>query len=395
MATAKRPEPDQEGLWPGIRFEDDEYLRRHRRLTEALASADVGTLLVSDERTTWYLTGFGTGEPIGSLARPRVVVADREGNITFHVHESTARCVAEMLAPGVELRPYPELGAPTEELADDLRSRGGDGWGADLDESLASRLGAGTLMSLAERTGSQPRDLSDLIWDLRAVKSAAELARLWRACEITSQAYEELFPSTRTGDTEAEIADRMCSLLVELGGEGAWANCVTGQGEYGRVDGVPRNRRVESGELVFIDAGARVGGYWADFSRSAVCGGPSDHQMEMQAKVERATAAGVAALRPGNTLADVSDVIDEVMAAEGITFNNRPGRYGHSLGMDITEPPNLAGGVEVELQAGMVITVEPATLDEFGIYHCEQNVAVSEEGPELLSLFPTALSTLT
>lgn len=394
MAVTRSREAGQGDLWPGVRFEDEEYQRRHRRLTEALAASDTGVLLVSDERTTWYLTGFGAGEPIGSLARPRVVVADGEGRISFHVHESTARCVEEMLAPGIELRPYGELGAPVEELADDLRARGGESWGADLDESLASRLGAGTILALAERTGRQPRDLSRLIWDLRMVKSPAELERLRRACEITSRAYEELFWVTRTGDTEAEIAERMCSLLVELGGEGAWANCVTGQGQYGRVDGVPRNRRVEPGELVFIDAGARVGGYWADFSRSGVCGGPSEHQLEMQARVERATAAGVEALRPGNTLAGASAAIDEAMAAEGITFNNKPGRYGHSLGMDITEPPNLAGGVEVELEPGMVITVEPATLDDFGIYHCEQNVVVTESEPEVLSLFPTALSSL-
>lgn len=371
--------------WPGIRFADHEYVARLERWTARVAEAGLDALLISDERTTWHLTGFGTTAPLGSTARPRVLLLTPGGSATFLVHESTARCVSEMIAPGIDVVGYPDLAAPVAELAAAVRAHGAEAVGADLGGGLSPRLAPIDIRALERRTNLELHDASRLVWELRAVKSAAEVERIRRACGITSDAYAATFSALHRGMTEAAMARVMLGHLHALGADGSWANCVTGRGEYGRVDGVPRERPVQEGELVFFDAGAAVGGYWADFSRAGVIGRPSPHQDEQQQRVWRATCAGVEALRPGASLAGVSSVLDAALADEGISFNNNPGRYGHALGMEVTERPDVSGQDPGVVQAGMVLTIEPATLDDEGIYHCEQNVLVTGEGPEVLS----------
>jgi Xaa-Pro aminopeptidase len=373
-------------FWPGIRFGDEEHAARLARWTSAVADAGLDALVVSDERTTWHLTGFGTTAPLGSTARPRVLLLAADGSATFFVHESTARCVAEMLAPGIEVRGYAPLAAPVEELAGALRAHGAQRVGADLGGGLAPRLAPLDVAALERRAGRALEDASRLIWELRAVKSAAEVERIRRACQITTDAYAATFDAIRSGMTEAAMGRLMLDRLRELGADDGWVNCVSGRGEYDRVDGVPRERPVSDGELVFFDAGAKVGGYWADFSRAGVVGQPSRHQEEQQERVWHATCAGVDALRPGAKLAEVAGVLDAALADQGIAFNNKPGRYGHALGMEVTERPDVSGDDPGVVKAGMVLTIEPATLDDAGIYHCEQDVLVTDAGPEILSL---------
>ncbi|HEU4975345.1 MAG TPA: Xaa-Pro peptidase family protein [Baekduia sp.] len=337
---------------------------------------------MSEERTTWYATGFGTINPIGSLARPRVLVVDRHG-VRFHVHRSTARTVEEMVLPAIEVAPYQPLGAPVADLAAHLRAIGARRVGIELAGRLEARLGHADVATLAR--GLELVDAAPLVWSVRAVKSPAELERIRAACAITDRAYEAGFSDVREGMTEAEIAGVMTSALRDAGAHDGWSACVIGAGEYDRVDGVPRNRPVVRGELVFVDMGANVGGYWADFSRSGVVGEPTAHQQARQTAIHEVTAAGVAALRPGARACDVAREIDARMAERGLPFNNIPDRYGHGLGMVVTEPPDIWVDDDTVLRAGMVITIEPGTLDRHGIYHCEENVLVTDAEPELLS----------
>lgn len=369
--------------WPGIRFADSEFAARLAALRRAMSDAGLDALVLSEERTTWYATGFGTINPIGSMARPRVLVLAAD-SVRFFVHRSTARTVREMVHPAVEVEPYQPLAAPTDAIVAHLSDLGARVVGTELGGRLEARLTYADLSRLVA-SGLELVDAAPLIWSVRAIKSAAELERIRAACDITSRAYETGFAQVREGMTEAQIAGVMGASLRAEGADDGWAACVLGTGDYGRVDGVARARPVRRGELVFIDMGANVGGYWADFSRSGVIGAPTAHQIERQAAIHAITADGVAALRDGTRASDVARLLDERMAAHELPFNNEPDRYGHGLGTVVTEEPDVSVADDTVLRAGMVITIEPGTLDEHGIYHCEENVLVTDGEPELLS----------
>ena len=95
--------------WPGVRFDDAEYAQRHERLRAAMAAFDLDALVLSDDRHTWYATGFGDIGPIGSAARPRILVVPAEGPPVFFVHHSTRVTVSEMSAVP-DVRTYRGLG---------------------------------------------------------------------------------------------------------------------------------------------------------------------------------------------------------------------------------------------------------------------------------------------
>lgn len=370
--------------WDGLRFTDDEHVARLAALRAGMRRRGIDALVLSEERTTWYATGFGAAGPMGSLARPRVLVLGQD-SARFFVHRSTVRTVEEMVAPGVEVVGYQPLSAPIEAIARHLDELGASTIATELGGRLAPRLTYSDLRALIDATGLEPVDAAPLVWEVRAIKSAAELDRIRAACAMTDRAYETGFAQVREGMTEAEIAGVMSAALRAEGADDAWSACVLGAGEYDRVDGVVRDRPVRRGELVFVDMGANVGGYWADFSRSGVLGGATAHQHGRQEAIHEVTMAGVAALRDGVRASDVARQLDAWMAERGLPFNNIPDRYGHGLGTVVTEEPDVWTTDDTVLRAGMVITIEPGTLDEHGIYHCEENVLVTDGEPELLS----------
>ena len=381
--------------WPGVRFDDDEYRSRLHRLQRSLSSAGIEVAVIADERTTWYLTGFGDVRPIGSRARPRVVVVASEGEPTFFVHESTGVTVREM-AWFDDVRTYESLGgAPLDAIAERVRETRSERVGLELGGQLRSELTAGEMLWLIERVSpARAVDVAPAIWRVRETKSSAEVERIRTACALTTLAYARVFASLRAGVTETEATRVTREAILAEGADDAWAIAVVGRGDYVRVDGVPRDRPAEAGDLVFIDCGANVGGYWADFSRAGVIGVPSAEQRRYQEQILEATSAGVEAIRPGATLSEVAQASGRVMERYGLEFSSRAGRIGHGLGMLVTEPPNVAVGVEAVIEAGMILTVEPGVIRESGIFHAEENVAVMAHGSERLSLAPSHLAEL-
>jgi Xaa-Pro aminopeptidase len=386
-AAEQVPELD----WPGVRFSDAEYGDRLARFQVALGAMSLDGAVIADERTTWYLTGFGDVAPIGSRARPRILVVGRAGEPTFFVHESTAVTVREMTWID-DVRPYEPLGgAPVASIAQCVAELGGERIGLELGGQLRSELSAGEIHALTERIHPTAVDVAPAVWRVRAVKSAAEIERIRRACELTTRAYARVFDQLAEGVTERQVQRLTRETILAEGADDAWAIAVLGRGDYVRVDGVPRSRRAASGDLIFIDCGANVGGYWADFSRAGVVGGPSDEQCRYQEQILEATRAGVEAVRPGATVSDVALASGRVMERYGLEFSSRAGRIGHGLGMLVTEPPDVAVNDSTPIEPGMVLTIEPGVIRDSGIFHAEENVVATTTGVETLSLAPTGL----
>jgi Xaa-Pro aminopeptidase len=103
----------------------------------------------------------------------------------------------------------------------------------------------------------------------------------------------------------------------------------------------------------------------------------------------------VALVTPGRPVSEIAAYCDDAIAGLGIPLTSSvsglAGRVGHGLGLSTTEPPSLAFGDPTVLEPGMVVTIEPGFATEFGIFHVEQNVAVTDKGPDVLSTAPWEL----
>jgi Xaa-Pro aminopeptidase len=116
----------------------------------------------------------------------------------------------------------------------------------------------------------------------------------------------------------------------------------------------------------------------------AVVGAPSREVASTYAAVREITQATVSRIRPGMTAADVADVCNEESRSRGIP-PKAAGRLGHGIGLTTSEPPSLMAGDDTVLEPGMVFTVEPGILRDYGYFVLEETVAVTETGVDLLT----------
>jgi Xaa-Pro aminopeptidase len=238
-------------------------------------------------------------------------------------------------------------------------------------------------------------DGAPILWELRRRKSPREIAELRRACRATDAALIALFSGDRLGWSEQD-AVRFCnSVAFQTGADDAGFSAVTsGRGDYNRGLAGARARRLERGDMLWIDFGVTCAGYWSDICRAGVVGGPTDDQRRLQEAVVAATWAGVEAIRPGVPIAEVARTVfarrDEIGGTSPIVI----GRAGHSIGLRVTEIPHNSTTDPTILEPGMVITVEPFVFDEVGLYCAEEIVAVTEDGHEVLSSAPRELATI-
>jgi Xaa-Pro aminopeptidase len=146
--------------------------------------------------------------------------------------------------------------------------------------------------------------------------------------------------------------------------------------------------------MVWVDMGASVNDYWADFSRAGVVGGPTEQQNRYHKIVMDTTAEAVAAVKAGIPGAHIVDLCEEGIRKRGVDISFTAGRVGHGIGLLFTEPPSIAKWDPVILQKNMVITIEPGLVMEDGIYHVEENLIVTQNGCEVLSQAPRELRIL-
>lgn len=374
-------------------FAATEYRQRYEHLRTALGEIDADALLVTSEANFNYFTGYIAAHPWVSFSRNLIATLPREGAPLLIVPASLEGQAREQTWIA-EIRTCETIGAaPVEAMTaafHDLELAAGR-IGAEL--GYEQRLGISQLdyqRLLNALPAATFVDAAPAIWNLRMRKSPAEVAALREACRVTDVALAQLFADLKPGMTERDMARRLGVLLLEAGADRvSWIMMTSGAGHYHRTFGIPRDRVVEPGEMVWFDVSAIVDGYGADFDRAAVRGGPTPEQQRLQAIAHEATLAGIAVIQPGAPVASVVEAVNVTLRAAGV--EPPTGRIGHGLGLQSTEPPDISLTDPTILEPGMVVTVEPALIYEHGIYQVEQNVVVTETGHEVLSHAPWEL----
>lgn len=235
---------------------------------------------------------------------------------------------------------------------------------------------------------AQVVDASQIIWSLRSVKSALEIERMRRACDINIKAFEKGLNSIYEGMTELELLQTICAEMFRLGADTVFPLGIrAGADRYSHSNSPPGDRPIGKGEIVLIDGGPGYRGYFSDIIREACIGQPTPRQRELFDISKEACMVGVEMAKPGVTPAEITQAIDNFIDKKGYSaqYVSR-GSCGHSIGLDIHEVPLVDLNTNTPLEEGMVLSIEPSLYEEgMGMFNIEENILITRDGYELLT----------
>ena len=295
-------------------------------------------------------------------------------------------------ADGPTVAVVPAIGAALFERSEAGEVRTWDSPGADGIPMLADALAGLGPVGIPDGPGTAARiPLADLdrlrgtvpiasdggaMRAARMVKEPAEIAGIEAACAVAARAFERLPEIVTEGAPLSTVFRRFQIAALEAGAD--WVAYLAGGAGplgYGDVISPATDRPVAAGDVVMLDTGVVLNGFFSDFDRNVSLGAPDPAVSEAAARLEAATRAGFDAARPGATAADVWRAMNAVLGGA------KEGRLGHGLGLSLTEPPSLAHWDETVLEENMVLTLEPvcATGPLTALVH-EEVVAVTASG---------------
>ncbi|MCL4454984.1 MAG: Xaa-Pro peptidase family protein, partial [Deinococcus sp.] len=227
---------------------------------------------------------------------------------------------------------------------------------------------------------------------VRMIKSAFELECLREAERITDLGVQAGLKAFVEGATAREVALEAEYVMRKYGDHHLGTPTLLGAGERTASGSpMPTDKKVEKGDLLMIDIGARYNGYCGDISRAKVCGEPTPAQERLFNATLAMNRAVIDAIRPGVLASDLHKLAVRVSREYGYGPENNIHLTGHGVGLDIHERPDY-GVEETPLAENMVITVEPCLLEPgVGGIRIEDLVLVTNTGAEVLSKTPRTL----
>lgn len=356
----------------------EEFHARQAKARTLMTEAGVPALLLEAGTSLYYFTGvqwarserltgailLATGETLyitPAFERDRLAnKAIVEGDIhTWHEHENPCALVAELLkkhaaAPG-------PIGIESQTRF-------------FITEGLRRVMPEATLIS------ADPITIA-----CRSIKSAAEIALMQRAMDLTVAAYKKAIAQLREGITRGECLANAAAAHRELGVTGGIDFQFGSASSY--PHGGPEPQVLREGDVVQMDGGCGVEGYRSDISRAIIFGEPSAKHREIWELEKAAQAAAFAAAQLGAPCEAVDAAARKVIVDAGLgpdySTPGLPHRTGHGLGLDIHEPENMVRGNSTPLAPGMCFTNEPMIVfpGEFGI-RLEDCIYMTDAGPQ-------------
>jgi methionyl aminopeptidase len=200
------------------------------------------------------------------------------------------------------------------------------------------------------------------------LKSSKEIEKMRRAGQVVREVLELVRAQVKPGATTLDLEKAAVARLDELGVKAAFKGyhgypcvlCTSVNSEV--VHGIPSAKRVlKEGDIVSVDFGAIVDGYYGDSAITVPVGSIDAGAARLLKVTEDSLYAGIAAVKPGATLGDVGAAVQELVEAEG--FSVVRDFVGHGIGVHMHEDPQVPNfgerGRGMKLKVGMVIAIEP------------------------------------
>ena len=369
-------------------FLNEEFEIRLKRAQNLLYNSKLDALLITLPSNLRYFSGIDT-HFWESPTRPWFLVVPLSGSPIAVIPEIGEKLFKKTFVKDIYTWSSPNVKgddiSPLKSVLESLPSRFG-AIGAELGKEMTIRMPILDFGFLQDNFKFDIVDGTALIWKLRTEKTLNEIRKIEKAAQIVSDVFEILPSIISVDDSERGVARKLKEEILKRGADNIpYLPVVSGVGGVSQIIGNPTDKLISSGDFLFIDTGTTFDGYFCDFDRNFIIGNVSDDVKKMNEILWHATEEGIKNLVPGAKTKDVWKKINKKIEDFGFIVEGE-GRYGHGVGLQLTEPPSISSFDNSIIKENMVLTIEPSIEYEPGkiIVH-EENILVSNEGPVLLT----------
>jgi Xaa-Pro dipeptidase len=367
-----------------------EYDDRLRRTRAAMRRAGLDVLLVFHQEHMFYLAGY---DQIGYWVYQVLVVPAAEAPMTAIVRKVDELLVREGgLVDDVRVWLDDEDRDPARQTADVLRERGLlDGRRIGIERKSHALLPHYHELLREALRDAELTDASDLVTELRLLKSPAEVEYMRRAGQVMDAGVRAAFERLRPGARECDVHAAVAHAMYAAGGEhpSVAPPMGTGPRTLTQTHGGATTRVVAAGDPFLLEVGGCVRRYHAVCMRTASVGPPGDRMRSMYDAIREATDAGFAAIKPGVPTAEVARRVHDTMATRGYSRRGQHVGYGIGLGY----PPTWIDSLRIKetdphvLQPGMTFLLHSGLLAPDASFYVALGdpVLVTEAGAERLT----------
>ncbi|MDP4153446.1 MAG: aminopeptidase P family protein [Bacillota bacterium] len=225
--------------------------------------------------------------------------------------------------------------------------------------------------------------IGSLMFELRKRKTPDEVSKMTWAQAIADRAFSYILNIIKPGMTEREVMLTLREYYVRQGSEGDSFEPIVVSGKNSSLPhGLPSDKVIERGDFITMDFGCVVQHYRSDMTRTIAVGYATDEMRKVYDIVLEAQKAALSGIHSGMTGAECDKIARDIIDNAGYKDCFGHG-LGHSVGLEIHEPPRFSPRSTDIIEAGTVMTVEPGVYFEgaFGV-RIEDMVLMTQNGCE-------------
>lgn len=368
-------------------FPKEEYLKRLDNIHKKLENENIDAIVITSPANFRYFSGLDSNF-WESPTRPWFLIISKNGKIKALVPSIGLSAIESTFIKDIEVWQSPN---PKDEGTSLLKKiiktfPKNSNIGFELGMETYLRMSIKEFLKIKKDLQEYNFiDSTNIVWSLRKIKSDLEIKNIEKVCSITSKVFNNLINKISLGMSEREIATIFKKDLINNGVDYImYLSCASGINGYNQIICNPSEKKIGDGDILIIDTGSTLNGYYCDFDRNFGFGNINQKSLDAYNKLWNATEKTLEIIKPGISCKEVYESLSKNLFSNNV--KSSVGRMGHGFGLQLTEPPSIMIDDNTILEKNMILALEPSIEIENNLMLVhEENILITQNGNRLLS----------
>lgn len=368
-------------------FPKEEYLKRLDNIHKKLENENIDAIVITSPANFRYFSGLDSNF-WESPTRPWFLIISKNGKIKALVPSIGLSAIESTFIKDIEVWQSPN---PKDEGTSLLKKiiktfPKNSNIGFELGMETYLRMSIKEFLKIKKDLQEYNFiDSTNIVWSLRKIKSDLEIKNIEKICSITSKVFNNLINKISLGMSEREIATIFKKDLINNGVDYImYLSCASGINGYNQIICNPSEKKIGDGDILIIDTGSTLNGYYCDFDRNFGFGNINQKSLDAYNKLWNATEKTLEIIKPGISCKEVYESLSKNLFSSNV--KSSVGRMGHGFGLQLTEPPSIMIDDNTILEKNMILALEPSIEieNDLMLVH-EENILITQNGNRLLT----------